>query len=200
MATYRNKRALPVVLVVIIVIVAVAALVSLARAVFFSGDSSSTEEVDTSRQSLLTISEGRSVSMTVRGPIVADEQFQSYQIDVSPSSRSLTTYSGYLDAVMDQTNLGNNTAAYEQFVFALDKANLPKGKELDEDKDDVRGICATGRLYEFNIVNDGQTVKRLWTSTCRGSKGSLNANVEQLRALFLSQIPDAAKLIRDLNL
>lgn len=199
MAHYRTSRILPVALVIIIIIIAIAALVSLARIVFFSSPSTP-EAVDTSRAALLDTSASRSVSMTVRGPIVADEEFQSYQIDISNNVREIKTYKGYLDTVVDSVTLSNNVAAYEQFVYALDKANLAKGVELSGDRNDIRGICATGRVYEFTILNNNQSVKRLWTSTCKGSAGSLNANVSQLTSLFVNQIPDAKKLIDRVNL
>ncbi|MFY9228303.1 MAG: hypothetical protein WAO28_03180 [Candidatus Microsaccharimonas sp.] len=200
MARYRTSRILPVALVIIVIIIAIAALVSLARIVFFSSTSTTPATVDTSKEALLDTSVGRSVSMTVRGPIVADEEFQSYQIDISNNVREIKTYKGYLDTVVDSVALSNNVAAYEQFVYALDKANLAKGVELSGDRNDIRGICATGRLYEFTILNNKQPVKRLWTSTCKGSAGSLNANVSQLTSLFVNQIPDAEKLIDRVNL
>lgn len=200
MATYRTQRVVPIILVIVIIIIAVAALVSLARAVFFSGSDADPIAVDRSRSALLDSSQGHSVSMTVRGPIVADEEFQSYQTTITPNSRTLTTYSGYLDAVVDQVSLPNNTAAYEEFVYALDKAKLPNGEELPGERDDVRGICATGRVYEFYINDNGDTVKRLWTSTCSGSKGSLDGNVNQLKDLFVDQFPDGEDLIQKINL
>jgi len=193
MARYRNaSRALPIIFVFIIIVIAVVAMIALTRAVFFSG-SSKTAKVDTSEQSLLDVSDGHSVSMTVRGPIVADEAFHSYTIDVSPSSRELTTYSGYEDTIVDQSSLPNNDAAYTQFVFALDKANLVKGTD---DQSDIRGICASGRVYQFTIYNGGSPVKSLWTSTCSGSRGTLKANVGQLSTLFLNQIPNATDMTR----
>lgn len=201
MANYKTSRILPVVLVVVIVIVAIVALVSLARLVFFSDNNSSTEQVtDTSRTALLNTSEGRSVQVTVRGPIVADEAFHSYRMSVSANQRSITTYNGYLDTVVAQNTLGNNTAAYEQFVYALDKANLAKGTAFEGEQNDIRGICAGGRVYEFSILNGAENVKTLWTSTCNGSRGSLDASVNQLTGLFNAQIPDATNLIRAVNL
>jgi len=201
MANYRTSRVLPIVLVIVIIIIAIASLVSLARVVFFSGPSTdSAQTVDVSRDALLNTSVDHSVKMTVRGPIVADEKFYSYQITVSPNERSLTTYNGYLGTVVDQTNLPNSIPAYEQFVFALDKADLSKGTELEGEKNDVRGVCATGRVTEFEIINGANTVKKLWTSTCKGSAGSLDASVQQLTGLFTTQIPDATALIRKIDL
>lgn len=199
MANYRTSRVLPIILVIVIVIIAVAAIVSLARVVFFSGPSAPVE-IDNSRAALLSTEAGRSVSMTVRGPIVADEEFHSYQITISPNGRELTTYRGYLESVVERVALGNNVAAYEQFVHALDKADLAVGRQFEGERDDVRGICATGRVYEFTILNNGESVKRLWTSTCKGSLGSLDASAAQLTELFVDQIPDAADVIKKVKL
>lgn len=200
MANYRTSRILPIILVIVIIIIAIAALVSLARVVFFSNTSSTPEVVDVSREALLSTTAGRSVSMTVRGPIVADEQFHSYKIDISATSRELNTFTGYLDTVVDRTSLGNTVAAYEEFVHALDKADMADGRELEGERNDTRGICATGRVYEFSIINNGETVKRLWTSTCKGSVGSLDASANQLMELFEKQIPDSQKLINKVKL
>lgn len=200
MARYRNSRIIPIILIVFISVIAIAALVSLARAVFFSGTPQAVEQVDVSREALLKTDADRSVTMTVRGPIVADESFQSYRITVTPSARTLITYNGYLDRVVDEVRLPNNVAAYEQFVFALDRAELARGEAFTGDRNDVRGICATGRVVEFAIINKQDVVKQLWTSTCRGSVGSLDASVDQLTNLFVSQIPGGRSAINKINL
>ena len=200
MANYRTSRALPIILVVVIIIIAIAALVSLARVVFFSGSSTSPATVDTSRTALLNPSLTHGVRMMVRGPIVADEKFHSYQIDISAMNRSIKTYNGYLDSIVDQNDLGNSVASYEQFVYALDKASLAKGNELVDDKNDTRGVCANGTVTEFTILDNGESVKKLWTSTCQGYKGSLNASVRDLTSLFVKQIPNANNLISKIDL
>ncbi len=201
MANYRNSRIFPIALVLIIIAIAVAALVSLTRIVFFNSNSTSTvSQTDVSRQALLNTDADRAVRMTVRGSIVADEQFRSYQITITPSSRVLTTYTGYLDKKVDEIALGNNIPAYEEFVYSLERANLAKGVELTGDNNDTRGICATGQVYQFTIMKAGKSVESLWTSTCRGSKGSLDASVDQLSALFQSQIPGASDIVRKIDL
>jgi len=200
MANYRTSRILPIILVVVIIIIAIAALVSLARVVFFSNSNTTTAKVDISRDALLNTAEGRSVSMTVRGPIVADEEFRSYKIDISANNRTIRTYAGYLDTVLAQDTLGNSVAAYDQFVHALDKANLTQGKQFDGEKNDIRGICATGSVYVFQIMDGNSVVKDLWTSTCSGSKGSLDASVTQLMNLFTQQIPDSETKIQILRI
>jgi len=199
MAYSRFTRVLPIALILIISVIAVAALISLARVIFFPGTSNDTAVVDTSRDALVATSVEHSVRMTVRGPIVADEAFRSYQFTITPASRQLVTYSGYLDSEVAKISLDNNVQAYDEFVHALDKANLAKGEAFSGDKNDLRGICATGQVTNFEIIDGEDIVKSLWTSTCNGSKGSLDANVEQLSQLFVNQIPDAQKTIKSIE-
>lgn len=194
-----SSRVFPIIIVLIVVAIAIAALVSVGRAIFGGGDAPQQSQTDIGRDALLSTAVERSVRMTVRGPIVADEDFRSYQIAVDSSSRRLTTYSGYLDQPIDRRQLGNNTRAYEQFVHALDKANLMRGEAFTGEEDDTRGICATGRVYEFEVLQDNTVVKRLWTSTCKGSKGSLRASIGQVRDLFHEQIPDGENMLQEID-
>jgi hypothetical protein len=194
-----SSRVVPIIIVLIIVAIAVAALVSVGRAVF-GGGTSTPVQTDTGREALLNTSVDHSVRMTVRGPIVADEKFHSYQIKVDANSRTLTTYTGYLDQAIATQQLGNNVKAYDEFVHALDNANMMKGTALTGDKDETRGVCATGRLYEFEVLSGSSVVKRLWTTTCRGSAGSFTASVSQVQNLFVTQMPDGNALLSKIDL
>ncbi|UTX51319.1 hypothetical protein KI440_03955 [Candidatus Saccharibacteria bacterium TM7i] len=199
MSRYSKNRILPTILAIVVIIVAIAGLVGLAR-LLFVGSAPKTPEVNVAREALLSTDAGSSVTMNVRGPIVADENFRSFQIVVSPSSREVKTFTGYLDAVIDEESLSNNVSAYTEFVHALDKANLTSGKQLEGDANDMRGICATGRITQFIIKRGGEPVQTLWTSTCSGSRGSLRASTEQLSQLFTRQIPNAPNYISKVSL
>ncbi|MDN5275267.1 MAG: exported protein of unknown function [Candidatus Saccharibacteria bacterium] len=195
----NSSRVVPILLVLIVIAIAVAALVSAGRAIF-GGDQTGKTQVDIGRDALLNTTLDHSVRMTVRGSIVADENFRSYQVVVNPTNRSLTTYSGYLDQPLGAKQYGNNAKAYEEFVYALDKANMMKGDAFSGDKDDTRGLCATGEVFEFEVLNGGNVVKRLWTTTCKGSAGSLKASTTQLETLFHNQIPDSRTILRTIDL
>jgi len=192
-----GARLFPMLITIVIIVLVIVAIVSIGRAIFGGDDTPSTEtDVDKGRTALLKTSIGRSVSLTVRGPIVAQEEFKSYQVEISPDSRTMTIYTGYLERVDKSKDLSNNTPAYEEFVYALDKANMMKGEEpVDDEDNDLRGICAGGYVYEYAVLLYEDTVKRLWTSTCDGSKGTLDASTEQLNDLFLDQIPESRELI-----
>ncbi len=196
-------RIAPILLIIAIAILAITAIVSIGRMMLGGGSnqpSQKTEEQEASIVELLKNEVGRSVKMTVRGPIVANEDARSYTVEISNSQRSLKTYKGYTAEVIDDVKLDNNSAAYDELVYALNKANMMKGVALTGEADDLRGICASGHTYDFAILKNGEVVKHLWTSTCAGSKGSLDANVEQLQNLFISQIPNNSQIVRDLGI
>src|SRR5664279_1024795 len=193
----RMSRVVPIALILIVIAVAVAALVSVGRTLLGGGTQS---VADTSQAALINTSADRSVRMTVRGPIVANENFRSYQLVVTPNDRTLSTYSGYLNQPIADVRLDNNIKAYEEFVYALNRANMVQGTAFTGDQDDTRGICATGKVYEFEILTGTNVGKRLWTSTCKGSTGSLKASVSQLQSLFLQQVPTNKDLLSKIKL
>lgn len=191
------QRAVPIVLIILIIIVVIAALVSVGRSIF-GGESEPV--VNTGKESLLNTSLDRSVRMTVRGPIVGDNQFHSYTITVSPTTRNLTTYQGYLLNALETNEQTNNSKAYQQFVFALDRAKMMDHDELEGDANDTRGICSAGRLYRYEVLQASNVVKELWTTTCSRSKGSLKEPNEPLVRLFKAQIPNANGTLGRVNL
>src|ERR1035437_5442465 len=149
MAKYKTTRVFPMILLLIVVAVVIAAIFSLARLVFFPDSTKQSNtvvsQVDNSKEALLKTDASRLVRMVVRGPIVADENFRTYQITISPTNRNVSVYSGYLDKKIDEKNYTNNIPSYTEFVYALSRANLISG---EPDSNDIRGICAPG--YEVS--------------------------------------------------
>ncbi len=189
---YRGSgpRIFPLIIVILVVALVIAALVSIGR-VIFSGtsDSETAAPTDSLQAEVLNTSVGSTVRWTVRGPIVANENFTSYQITVGPDERTYIVYSGYLDREVSTRSYSNNTQAYDEFVHALDKANIDKTRNVKDE--DIRGVCATdGLAYTFETLRNNESTHMLWSSTCPASKGTLGANVAQIHALFANQIPD----------
>lgn len=204
---YMNRsglsRIIPIILVIGVIGLAIWALVSVGRMIFGSNNggngSQTTQQVNVGKQALTKTTADRSVRMTVRGPIVADENFHSYSVTISPDARNMTTYVGYMAQQVDTQQLTNNIPAYEQFVYALQRANFMEGTPLSGDANDTRGICATGSLYEFEVLQGSNSIQKLWTSTCEGSQGSLKASLSQITNLFRAQIPGFSQLISKIN-
>ena len=197
------SRFIPILLVIVIMIVAIAAVIAIGRALLGGGssnDSTNTAVTDEGRTALLTVDTSRSVRLTVRGPIVSDESFRSYRVTISPEERDITTYEGYLEKVIETKKFDNNNRAYEELVHALDKRRMMDGRVLPEEQNDLRGICASGQIYQFETLVNGETVRSLWTSDCDGSKGSATANVSEVINMFLNQIPEGRKIVSGVGL
>lgn len=188
-----NPRIFPLIIIVLVIALVVAAIVSVGRMIFFSGSGSQDKATGDISSSLTDISDSRAVRWSVRGPIVANEKFQSYQISVSPTNRTYTVYNGYLDQVVSTKSYDNNRQAYEQFVYALAKADITKSRASSNE--DIRGVCAThGLAFVFETAKEGTVDTSEWTSTCGGSKGTMIAKPVQVQALFVNQIPDFTPL------
>ncbi|MCA9335085.1 hypothetical protein KC953_02990 [Candidatus Saccharibacteria bacterium] len=192
------QRLVPIFLVCIVIVLAVAALVSLGRTLF-GGNIQVEAPVNSGMQELTSTLADRSVRMSVRGPIVARENYYTYKITISPDARNMTTYHGYLGDEAESMQMQNDAQAYGQFVHALAYANMMNGVPLSKEADDTTGICASGYLYEFEVRQGDNSVQRLWTTTCGGSLGSLKANLSQVVGLFRQQIPEYSKLLRKIN-
>jgi hypothetical protein len=195
----RNNQLLPVIIIVVVVVVSVAAIVALARTLLFGGGDSGEQTEQPQQNALIQTSSDRSVRMTIRGPITADEKFRSYQITISPSSRVMTTYAGYLDQQIDTVQLENNSRAYEEFVFALDRAGMMEGTPLEGEQNDRRGLCPTGKILEFETLQNSNPTEALWTTTCGGVRGSFKGNSAQISDMFLGQIPQGPELLKKIN-
>lgn len=192
---YRSSsnRIFPIILVIVVVVAVIAGLITVGRSLF-GGNAAQREAEDslvaTARDKLLALDSDRAIRITVRGPIVGDDRFRTERISISPTQRVYTIYETYLEDVEDQHSYDNNMEAYEEFVHALDKAAFTKpGKAELEEASDIRGICATGRVYDFEIVGSTGIDHRVWTSTCKGSPGTFGASLEQVVNLFTAQIP-----------
>lgn len=193
MNKFKFKKIVPISLAIVLVIVIMAGLTSIVPDLF------GRRVVDSSgSEALLGVSADSGVRMVVRGPIVADENFKTYQLDITPNQRSLSVINGYTGQPIKIEYIDNNLPAYEQLVYALDKANLARTPAFSGSANDLRGICASGRLYDFQILEADRVVKNYWTSTCSGSKGSLNANLEQVSSLFYSQIDKSESIVGEL--
>lgn len=193
-----GSRIIPIIILIVVVVVAIIGLVLVGRALL--GGSSQVAKDDPAAKALLTTDADYSVRMTIRGPIVANEDFRSYTVTISPSSRQMVSYSGFDNHTLDTAQLSNNTEAYAQFVGALDRANFVKSANLSDAQNDTQGVCATGRLYTFEVLQAQSLVKQLWTTNCNGISGSFRGNAAAVRSLFLRQIPNSDDLLRAINL
>ena len=196
---YRGRsNLLPVIVLVVVAAVAIIGMVSLGR-LLLRGDNDQVAN-DAATRALLNTEADRSVRMNVRGEIVADEDFRSYEIEISPIVRRMTLYKGYGNEIIDAVRLPNSTEAYAEFVNALNLAGFSDEAELPEGQGDTEGVCATGRLYTFSFLQAQSVTDQTWITSCRGVTGSFGDDASLARKLFEAQIPNSRELLRDIDL
>jgi len=137
------------------------------------------------------------VKFTADGPVTADPNHYGYRITVGRDSSTIEIVQGYQNNVTQAQTYDNNTAAYADFLRALQLQNFTKG-DSDSAKSDDRGVCPNGTRYTFEIDNNGQTVQRYWSTSCGG--GTFRGSANTVRSLFQRQIPDYTKYTAKLQL
>jgi hypothetical protein len=177
----------------------VAAILGVGKGILSSdGDTAQKTDSKDEKPLLLTNIPDERVEMTVRGPLVADEEFRSYTISVSQKERTMNVYKGYKNDLSKNTKLYNNGESFTQFVYALERVGMTG--QIDGVSGETRGICATGELITFNVYNKDELKKTLWASTCDGSKGNMAGDVGKLQRLFSRQIPEYSNLLKKTGL
>lgn len=170
---------------------------------FITGGSRSNNQlsVDEQNRRLVTnVHSGRSVRMTVYGPVVANEDRESYEITVTTTTRRFAAYKGYTQSQVASSDYDNTYEGYQQFVYALSRVGFDKERSLSDTENDDRGACATGRKYVYELFENGDQIKRVWTTTCSGSRGSFAGANDAVKALFVKQVPDFLTAIKPLKL
>ena len=171
---------------IILLILSIWGVSSIAKSIFKGGSASKQPVVQTialedyARPNTVT-------KMTAEGPIVAEEKFKSYEINVAQDYREIKIYKGYNKSIVSSQRYPNNPEAYENFLKALKKANFTlKNKGSSEDE---KGACATGARFIYQVDDDQKEAFRSWGTKC-GSLGSSKGQGSAIRNLFESQIPD----------
>ena len=129
-----------------------------------------------------------SVKLIVQGPVVADEQYVSYEIEVGQDFRQITLYKGYGKTIVQQKRYDNNPQAYRAFLEALRR--LGYTSKVKGASDNEQGACATGKRYIYELNDLDEQVLRTWGVSCTSSTGSFGGTGSGVRSLFKAQVPD----------
>ncbi len=186
----RLRFALVVIGAIILLIVSVWGVTSIARRLL-NGEP---QTGGTTQQVALDqyVRPGTYVRLTAEGPIVADENFRSYQIDIAQDHREIKIFKGYNRNLVDTKYFDNNPEAYVNFLKALSKANFTSYSKTASD--DRQGACANGRRYTYELYDQGSDVVRSWGSSCSGI-GNFTGQGTAVRSLFRTQIPSVGTLL-----
>lgn len=138
--------------------------------------------------------ERASVSWTMQGRLVGEDQHRAIRITVNRDKRTVEILSGYQERVERSADFANTPASFAAFVRALDNLNF--GRERTVKQADERGVCPLGNRFVYRLTDAGTEVMRTWSDTCQTADGPFGggANAAQvIGQLFKAQITDYSK-------
>lgn len=119
-----NSRTYRIVIIICLILVVVGSIFAVSQ--LRSGGGGNAKPTPTPTPVTFAGQEDGEFTMTVQGPIVANELFHSSTITVSASNRTFTAYTTYDNVVSANTTFGNNLEAYQQFATAMQNAGYSK--------------------------------------------------------------------------
>jgi hypothetical protein len=138
------------------------------------------------------------VSLTIAGPVVANQNYNQVGITVSNSQTVYDQVQGYQNNVTKQQTFSNNVPAYTAFLYALERAGFTEGNSASNLKQDL-GYCPTGNTYIFQINQGSQQLQRYWITNCSGTPASFKGASNLIIELFKAQVPNYNQLTPNLN-
>ncbi len=133
------------------------------------------------------------VRLTIEGPIVADQNFRATEITIGSGKNEIKTIQGYQGRVDTARSFESNSAAYANFLRALDLQGYTLGNS-NAQWADYRGFCPAGQRYIFEIINGSEVVQKYWSASC-GRMGNFEGNTLQVLNLFRAQIPEYRQIV-----
>jgi hypothetical protein len=121
------------------------------------------------------------VSYMVDGHINGEDQHRATKIIISQYQRKVQILSGYSYNVIEEHSQGNSQTAYKVFLKALKNEGF------------TQSPLGTRTIIELN--DSGDSLSRLWTSSCGKNVGTFGGNTSAIQSLFQSQITDYNKII-----
>ncbi|MDB5175835.1 MAG: exported protein of unknown function [Candidatus Saccharibacteria bacterium] len=159
------------------------------------GKDSNTGKVPSTMKALQTYANtDATVRVTIAGPVVANQEYKETRISVNRNEAMLESINGYDGVVTNAKSYTNTREGYVSFLRSIDRMGFTKG-DTSKTLADERGYCALGNRYIFELVENGKTLQRFWSTSCTGTRTYLG-NASATLELFEAQIPDFASLIQ----
>ena len=139
------------------------------------------------------IDDGATVAYTKQGELVGDDEFRAVHITVTPQERRIELFGGYNETVIKQETFANTQAGYDVFLHALSVAGFTREKTSQQE--DIKGACPLGQRHIYELVNGGDQVTYLWSTTCGKREGTFGGDKNKVQQLFENQIPTYNKFV-----
>lgn len=142
--------------------------------------------------------DGGTVSYTVEGKVVGDEERRAVRITVGSSTRKIEVLRGYNETVEKSQTFTNTSAGYEEFLKALELAGF--SRKRDYTPKDERGVCPLGRRYIYEFEKPGEDTVKTWSTSCSPQQGTFGGVSTTVRQLFQNQVPEYNKFTSGVRL
>lgn len=128
------------------------------------------------------------VRLTADGPINYDGSHRQVQISASKDEVVYNQIDGYTGHVVKSERHPNNQAAFSNFLHALYHSGFTLG-DTNPALQDERGYCPQGNRYVYELIQNGKSLERFWSTSCDKPKtylGHASTTIE----LFQAQVPN----------
>lgn len=133
---------------------------------------------------------GTKLRFSVKGPVVADENYHEIVFEVGQGTRSVKFYKGYNQELVKEQQLSNNYKAYEAFAGALYSSGFMTERSNVKNKK-YENQCSSGKVYNAELLDSDNKVKKsLWITSCNSKSGTLLSSPTTVLNLFKKQFPD----------
>lgn len=195
----RGLRLGTILLVAVVALVMLGGITFLARSIIGnggnSGGSSNDNQGSVGQTILSNPGKNATIAMSVRGPVVAQENHYDIDLKITSSSRNLVIYRGYdRKKVIKRIDLDNSDKAFSDLSLALNNNGFMNESKGSATKNN--GLCASGQLIDFR-VSDGDKSQDLWTTSCGTGLGNFSGRSSTVVDLLLNQIPGSRQAIAE---
>ena len=143
-------------------------------------------------------SDGQSVSYTVYGRLVGEEDRRAIRITITGSERKVEVLQGYDESVLKSDSFSNKSSAFNDFLLALEGANFTR-RDTSIKVDD-KGICPLGNRYVFEAQYNDNSKIRTFSTSCSAKNVSFKGERSTIDTLFKAQIPNYSGLTSNIQL
>jgi hypothetical protein len=135
------------------------------------------------------------VSYMTDGHINGDDKHRAIKITVDQFQRKLNILGGYNYNVIEEHTFPNNQQAYEVFLKAINNEGFTLKRSKSSAPKSETGQCPLGTRTILELNDSGDSLSRLWTSSCGLTSGTFAGHASAVQQLFQAQITDYNKLI-----
>ena len=159
----------------------------LVRLISGVGDDTPKEQTSSQTQTVKKLStDAQSVTYTVYGKVVAEEDRRAIRITISDSERKLEVLQGYDENVLKSERLSNKHSSFEALLLALETAKFTTRDTSI--KTDDRSLCPLGSRFVYETKYDDSNI-RSWLTSCTANSASFKGDKSMVDTLFKAQIP-----------